>query len=242
MWPVIQRLAGAWAGVPSRVRGTSCGVRAGMLLISAVRGSAAGSLHAGAGRTPRPGRSLPAAPPHAGHDERVERATANRSGCESPKITGTEADQIEQPKPVSPCLRPGSGSFARRSRRPLSGGQERAFVSLPGSGARYGIASDTGRASPTLWTPRSVGARGWTDKGARCPASLVAGPATSWSSSPPPPRPRRSVPATACTPEAKSSCRGGKEVVINLDRWLKADPDPAWRGHLSTYRDLVVQP
>ena len=36
------------------------------------------------------------------------------------------------------------------------------------------------------------------------------------------------------------SCRGGKEVIINLDRWNTGDPDPAWDGHLDVYRDLVV--
>jgi hypothetical protein len=36
------------------------------------------------------------------------------------------------------------------------------------------------------------------------------------------------------------SCRGGKEVIINLDRWNTGDPDPAWDGHLDVYRNLVV--
>jgi hypothetical protein len=40
--------------------------------------------------------------------------------------------------------------------------------------------------------------------------------------------------------EGKVSCRGGKEVVINLDRWTTGDPDPAWTGHIDVYHDLVV--
>jgi hypothetical protein len=36
------------------------------------------------------------------------------------------------------------------------------------------------------------------------------------------------------------SCRGGKEVIINLDRWNTGDPAPEWDGHLDVYRDLVV--
>ena len=36
------------------------------------------------------------------------------------------------------------------------------------------------------------------------------------------------------------SCRGGKEVIINLDRWNTGDPAPEWDGHLDVYRNLVV--
>jgi len=36
------------------------------------------------------------------------------------------------------------------------------------------------------------------------------------------------------------SCRGNREVVINLDRWTKGDPGDEWMGHLDVYRDLVV--
>jgi hypothetical protein len=40
--------------------------------------------------------------------------------------------------------------------------------------------------------------------------------------------------------EGQTSCRGGKEVIINLTRWDTGDPDPAWDGHLDVYHDLVV--
>jgi hypothetical protein len=40
--------------------------------------------------------------------------------------------------------------------------------------------------------------------------------------------------------EGQTSCRGGKEVIINLTRWNTGDPDPAWDGHLDVYHDLVV--
>lgn len=36
------------------------------------------------------------------------------------------------------------------------------------------------------------------------------------------------------------SCRGGREVVINLMRWLRGDPEPAWDGHIDVYRHLVI--
>lgn len=36
------------------------------------------------------------------------------------------------------------------------------------------------------------------------------------------------------------SCRGGKEVVINLERWLNGDPEPEWTGHIDVYQHLVV--
>jgi hypothetical protein len=40
--------------------------------------------------------------------------------------------------------------------------------------------------------------------------------------------------------EGTVSCRGGREVVINVDRWMNGDPEAPWTGHLDVYRHLVV--
>jgi hypothetical protein len=83
------------------------------------------------------------------------------------------------------------------------------------------------------------GARGWTNKGVRFQrvssgsCDFVVELATAATS-------EKICAGYGLHTGGEVSCRGGKEVVINLDRWLHADPEPAWSGHLSTYRDLVV--
>jgi Protein of unknown function (DUF3152) len=210
-------------------------VRAGVLLISAVLllplAACTGSR--------RDATALPTTPAGTGattgDDERVERAT--QPPTTKPTTPAPKPIRSSNPKPVSPCLRPGSGSF-----RVAPGGHPP--VGKSGRLYRYQVMVQDGVGPTPAGFAAAVdatlgGARGWTNKGVRFQrvssgsCDFVVELATAATS-------EKICAGYGLHTGGEVSCRGGKEVVINLDRWLHADPEPAWSGHLSTYRDLVV--
>jgi Protein of unknown function (DUF3152) len=143
------------------------------------------------------------------------------------------------PSPVSnQCVKPRHGTFTV-----ASGGSP-----VAGSGGtlyHYEVQVQTGIGQSTSAFAAAVdailaGKQGWTDSGTR-EFQRVTGPtcdfvvelASATTS-------KQICAGYGVSTDGTVSCRGQREVVINVDRWLNGDPDTAWDGHLDVYRDLVI--
>lgn len=156
----------------------------------------------------------------------------------SPKPTPTKKVTATATATANQCVTPKHSTFTV-----ASGGS--GVLGSAGHLYRYEVLVENGIGQSTAAFAKAVdatlgGKLGWTDSGTRrfqrvsdgaCDFVVeLASAATS----------TKICADYGLNTEGKVSCRGGREVVINLDRWLTGDPDPAWTGHLDVYRNLVV--
>ena len=191
----------------------------------------------GCGSSDKDSSAVPESGVTSNNDRPPEQAAQRAAPKPEPSPPSTKPTTSSGSTSVTACLKPGSGSFrvAPGGHGPVGGhGRVYRYQIMVQAGIGQSPAAFASAVDATLG-----GARGWTNKGVRFQrvssgsCDFVVELATASTS-------EKICARYGLETEGAVSCRGGEEVVINLDRWVKADPDPVWDGHLSTYRDLVV--